>query len=202
MSSRKPSSLQVGFDVFERHAEYQLAQLERLLRASKALDEAGLLYGIVGGQAVAAHVSTVDPDAVRSTRDVDMLIRRDDLSQIKLALASAGFHYRHVAGLDMFLDGPHGKPSSGIHLVFAGERVRAENKTAAPNITETLQSQSGFKVITLDALVRMKLTSYRLKDQVHLQDLIGVGLIDGSWPALYPSPLRERLQAVIDNPDG
>ena len=28
----------------------------------------------------------------------------------------------------------------------------------------------------------MKLTSFRRKDQVHIQDMIGVGLIDATWP--------------------
>jgi hypothetical protein len=48
----------------------------------------------------------------------------------------------------------------------------------------------------------MKLTSYRLKDQVHLQDLIGVGLIDASWPGRFPPDLAARLQHLLDTPDG
>ena len=48
----------------------------------------------------------------------------------------------------------------------------------------------------------MKLTSYRLKDRVHLQDMISVGLIDETWPAKFPPALGERLQAVLDDPDG
>ena len=31
----------------------------------------------------------------------------------------------------------------------------------------------------------MKLTAHRLKDRVHLQDLIGVGQIDKTWPARF-----------------
>ena len=37
-----------------------------------------------------------------------------------------------------------------------------------------------FYVVSLEALVRMKLTSFLFKDRVHLQDLMGVGLIDAS----------------------
>lgn len=201
MKSSDHSGLLVGFDVFERHAEYQLAQVERLRRATLALDAADLMYAIVGGQAVAAHVSTIDPDAVRTTRDIDMMIRRNDLTAVTKALESVGFHYHHVAGLDMFLDGPGGKPSSAIRLIFATEKVRPESDAPAPDVTEVVQSERGFKVVTLEALVRMKLTTYRLKDQVHLQDFIGVGLIDHTWPAKYPEPLRERLQAIIDSPE-
>ena len=47
----------------------------------------------------------------------------------------------------------------------------------------------------------MKLTSFRYKDIVHLQDLISVGLLDSSYLERYPSPLRERLQHVLDNPE-
>ena len=34
----------------------------------------------------------------------------------------------------------------------------------------------------------MKLTSFRLKDQVHLMDLLEVGLIDSSWGDRFPAP--------------
>jgi hypothetical protein len=48
----------------------------------------------------------------------------------------------------------------------------------------------------------MKLTSFRRKDQVHLFDMIGVGLIDTTWPARFPPPLAVRLQELLDNPEG
>lgn len=60
---------------------------------------------------------------------------------------------------------------------------------------------SDYRVLALEALVRMKLTSFRLKDQVHLQDLVQVGLIDHSWPSRYAALLAERLQQILDNPD-
>jgi hypothetical protein len=47
----------------------------------------------------------------------------------------------------------------------------------------------------------MKLTSYRLKDRVHLLDMIGVGLIDSTWPIRFPAELAGRLQTLLDNPD-
>jgi hypothetical protein len=48
----------------------------------------------------------------------------------------------------------------------------------------------------------MKLTSWRLKDRVHLIDMIQVGLLDASWPARLPPPLAARLQELLDNPNG
>ncbi len=47
----------------------------------------------------------------------------------------------------------------------------------------------------------MKLIAFRRKDQVHLIDMLDVGLLDSSWPARFPSPLAERLQELIDNPE-
>jgi hypothetical protein len=33
-------------------------------------------------------------------------------------------------------------------------------------------------------------------------DMIGVGLIDASWPAYFEPPLNVRLQTLIDDPEG
>ena len=52
---------------------------ERLRRATRALDSAGVPYAVAGGNAVAEWVGRVDEDAVRTTRDVDLLLRRSDL---------------------------------------------------------------------------------------------------------------------------
>jgi hypothetical protein len=59
-----------------------------------------------------------------------------------------------------------------------------------------------FLALNLEALVRMKLTSFRRKDQVHVLDLIGVGLIDSSWPARFQPELAARLQELLDDPNG
>jgi GrpB-like predicted nucleotidyltransferase (UPF0157 family) len=174
---------------------------ERADRATKALDAGGVAYAVVGGNAVANWVSRMDEGAVRNTRDVDILIRRDDLEAAKAAMAVAGFVHAEVAGVDLFIEGPNGKPSEGIHLLFAGERVKATDPVPAPAVEESERTPT-FQVIALDALVRMKLVAYRLKDQVHLQDMVRVGLIDDTWPDRYPPELAERLRAVLANPEG
>src|SRR5882672_7826545 len=71
----------------------------RLLRAAAALDAARVPYAVVGGNAVAAWVSRADEAAVRNTRDVDILLRREDLPAATAALETAGFHHRRVASL-------------------------------------------------------------------------------------------------------
>jgi hypothetical protein len=172
---------------------------QRLLRATAALDGVGLPYAVAGGNAVALWVSRVDPGAVRNTSDVDLLVRRSDLDKIKAALAVAGFDYRHVAGLDVFLDGPGGRARDGIHLIFAGEMVRPGEALPNPEVTES-EAGGEFRVLRLQALVGTKLTAYRDKDRTHLRDLLEVGLIDGSWVQHYPAELAERLRAVVETP--
>jgi hypothetical protein len=174
---------------------------ERLERATSALNAAGVPYAVAGGNAVAAHVARIDPGAQRNTRDVDILLRREDLDDARRALEAVGFVYRHAAGLDVFLDGPDGRASEGVHVVLANEKVREHEPVGNPDVGEYEETEH-FRVLSLEALVRVKLTAFRRKDQVHLLDLIGVGLIDDTWPVRLPPVLGERLQQLLDDPDG
>ncbi|HEY6169453.1 MAG TPA: hypothetical protein VI454_15535 [Verrucomicrobiae bacterium] len=174
---------------------------ERLLRAAAALDKAGVPYAVAGGNAVAAWVSRVDEAAVRNTQDVDVILRRADLDAATRAMEQAGFVRRHVAGIEMFLDGPQARARDAVHVVLAVEKVRPDYALPAPDVTET-EATAGFRLLNLDALVRMKLTSFRDKDRVHLRDLIDVGLVDASWLERLPAALRSRLQQVLDTPEG
>lgn len=174
---------------------------QRLLQAAKALQSCGVDYAVVGGNAVAAWVATIDEAAVRNTQDVDLLIRRVDLAAAKAALESAGFTYRKAAGLDLFLDSPTSSPRSAVHVIFADEFVKPGEPAANPSVDESIDL-GAFRVINLDALVRIKLTAYRDKDRTHLRDLIGVGLLDASWIPRLPAPLAERLQHILDTPEG
>src|SRR5436305_8704752 len=92
--------LESGSIVTERMIRAVEKVRERLLRATAALEKAGVPYAVVGGNAVAAWVARVDESAVRNTQDVDLLIRHEDLEAAKAALAPAGFVYRHSASID------------------------------------------------------------------------------------------------------
>jgi hypothetical protein len=191
----------VKFSGWERALMAAEKVKERLGRATRALDAAGVPYAVAGGNAVAEWVGRIDEDAVRTTRDVDLLVRRSDLPAVRAALEAVGFMYHQVLDVDTFIDGPQGKPSGGVHLLFAGEKVRPRDEYPLPDLDES-QRAVGFQVAALEALVRMKLIAYRRKDQVHLLDLIGVGLVDASWPARLPPPLGDRLQRLLDDPNG
>jgi hypothetical protein len=173
---------------------------ERLLRATAALNQAGIPYAVVGGNAVASWVATVDEGAIRNTRDVDLLVRRSDLPAITATLEQVGFVAGEVLDVTMFRDGAEGKPSEAIHLLFAGEKIRPDHALPAPEI-QTVNDPANFRVIALESLVAMKLLSNRRKDQVHVEDLIGVGLIDSSWLPRLPPELADRLKHILDTPD-
>src|SRR4051794_37047128 len=159
---------------------------DRLIRATAALEAAGVNYAVAGGNAVAAWVSRVDDAAVRNTQDVDILLRRADLEAATTALEAVGFLRRHVASIDLFLDGPGAKARDAVHVVFAGEKVREDYPQPAPDVTDS-EASGPFRILSLPALVRMKLTSFRIKDKMHLLDLLDVGLLDEGWVATLPA---------------
>src|ERR1700677_945055 len=126
------TSLPLGLQSWKRTIRAVELVKTRLMRATAALENARLAYAVIGGNAVAAWVGRVDQSAVRFTQDVDLLILRSDLDAAKAALETAGFIYRHVASVDRFLDGPDAKARDAVHVIFAGERIRADYALPAP----------------------------------------------------------------------
>ena len=201
MTERLPMTEYDGLLALDRLERAVEKVRDRLLRSTAALEAAGVPYAVIGGNAVMAWVEQADESAVRFTQDVDLVLRREDLDRAGEALAKAGFIRRRVAGIEMFLDGPDAQARDAVHVIFSGEKVRPEYLAAVPDVAESV-SFTLYRVLALEAVVRMKLTSYRRKDQVHLLDMLDVGLIDATWPARYPAELAARLQHLIDTPDG
>src|SRR5438045_2955368 len=115
-----------GFDsatLLQRMVDAVEAVRIRLLRATQALEKHKVPYAVVGGNAVAAWVATVDEGAVRNTRDVDVMIRRADFPATKQALEAVGFLHREIAGEDVFLDDVNAAPRSAVHIIYGGEFV-------------------------------------------------------------------------------
>jgi hypothetical protein len=188
-------------DVLERMERAVLKVRERLLRATAALNGAAIPYAVVGGNAVASWVATIDEGAVRNTRDVDILVRRADLPVVAAALKEAGFVQDELLDVIMFRDGEAGKPSEAVHLLFSGEKTRPDHLLAAPEI-QTVTDPADFRVLTLESLVVMMLASNRSDSGMYLRDLIGVGLVDVSWLTKVVPPLVDRLQEILATPDG
>jgi hypothetical protein len=174
---------------------------ERLLRATAALEKAGVPYAVGGGNAVAAWVARVDEAAVRNTPDVELLLRRPDLDGAALVLEAAGFVRRDTNGTCLLLDGAQGTTRDAVRLLVAGEKGRPEDALPAPDVADS-EPIGAFRVLSLAALVQMELACFRRLNRLHLRDLLDVGLLDAAWRDRLPAELAARLQELLDTPDG
>lgn len=175
-----------------------IERVEKQLRDfTGALDEADIAYAIIGGNAVAAWVSTVDADATRSTKDVDVLLRRADWERVVDAVRPIGLVPEEVLGIPMFVEEENPSPKRAVHVIFADEPVRSGDPMRAPSVLAARRSAQGFLVIELPELVKMKLHAFRLRDQVHLVDMLSIGLLDSTWTATLPSSLQPRFEQVL-----
>jgi hypothetical protein len=171
-------------------------RLEQLIRLAETVEEifsaAELEYRLVGGVATYFYVEEASPDAGRLTKDVDVVVRREDLEKISQAAESFGFGYRQVAGVDMLVRVSEPSVRRAIHLIFACEKVRPTDPEPVPALREGRRIR-GIRLIPLEDLIRMKLTSFRAKDAAHIIDLDEAGLITPEIEAGLSPILRERL---------
>ncbi len=174
---------------FEERLE-QLFELAALVE--RIFSSAGLDYRIVGGVATYLYVEEVEPDAGRLTKDVDIAVRREDLEKIAKAAEAFGLRYRHVAGIDMLVRPDQPSARRAIHMVFAGEKVKPSDPEPIPELGTGRQIRQ-LRLIPLADLVRMKLTSFRAKDEAHINDLDEAGLIASEIEAGLSPVLAERL---------
>jgi hypothetical protein len=172
---------------------------ERLRKTVGILEAAKVPYAVIGGHAVRAWVAQVDEAAMRTTCDVDILVRPADLPALISAMTAAGFHHRNTSGLDMFVEHPDGSARDAVHVLLVGNVERGGEPN--PDIVPTARAND-FQTVELETLVRMKLNAFRRKDQVHLLDMILLGMIDRSWLDKYPQQLRLRLEELLEDPDG
>lgn len=176
--------------------EERLFELVGVLhKIAQVLADEQIPYELIGGLAVLVHVEEANPELTALTRDVDLMVRREDLERIKEAAAVHGFRFRDTAGVDMLLYGDTDSARNAVHLVFSGELVSPNQAAPNPPITPELKRiHSGeIRVIPVADLVRMKLSSYRLKDQVHIQAIDAAGLITPTVEANLSEELLKRL---------
>ena len=168
---------------YDTHVEQLFERVEQL---HSLLSAVGIPYRIVGGLAVFLHISERDPLRARLTADVDAAVHREHLPAIIEAAHKAGWVYRRAAGLDMLTDAEQPRARSAVHLECL------EPVPASPPVA----TREGVLLAPVANLVRMKLTSYRLKDRVHIQDLDGVGLITPEIEAQLTDVLKGRLAEI------
>jgi hypothetical protein len=177
---------------FEKRVE-QLFDLAG--RVEEAFSAAGLEYRVAGGLATYLYVEESEPDAGRLTKDIDIAVRREDLDKIAKAVAPFGLEYRHGAGVDMLVQAEAPSARRAVHLVFTGEKVRQDYPEATPELGPYRRIR-GIRLVPLADLIRMKLTSFRAKDEAHLKDLEEAGLITAEMEAGLSGLLRDRLAQV------
>jgi hypothetical protein len=178
---------------YDRHVEQLFDILGRLAAAFR---QGGIEYRIIGGIAAFLHVSERDPLRARITRDVDAAIDRGSLETLSEAVRPFGFEYRHAAGVGMLVDTADPKARSAVHFVFVREKVRPDYAEPVPDFSPAVQTAEGLLVAPVADVVRMKLTSFREKDRVHLRDMDSVGLITAEIEAQLPDLFRKRLAQV------
>jgi len=177
--------------------EERLFDLVGVLRKITApLMAAGVPHELIEGLAVLVHVEEADPEHSTLTRDVDLMIRRTDLESVIEIASRNGFRFRHARGVDMLMYGETDSARNAVHLVFSGERVRPTQVVPNPPIQPQTKSIHGTEVhvIPVADLVRMKLSSYRDKDRVHIRAMDAAGLITSEVAARLPDELKPRLQ--------
>jgi len=170
--------------IYDTHVEQLFDRIQQL---HQLLTAAGIPYRIVGGMAVFIHVSERDPLRARLTSDVDAALDRRNLPVVIEAAQKVGWVYRHVAGVDILVEAAQPRARSAVHLFVLDEKVPA---------SPAVETREGILLAPVADLVKMKLTSYRLKDRVHIQDLDGVGLISAEMETGLPEVLRQRLAEI------
>jgi hypothetical protein len=167
-------------------------------RVVNTIRESGADYRIIGGISVFLHIAQVDPTHARLSRDIDIAVRREDLDRIEESAIRHGFELQRAwkRGQETFTmyDRSEDVTRSHIHLILAGEKARAEHPEAVPPLGDVCLTADGVKIAPLEDVVYMMLTSYRLKDRVHIQDMDSIGLITPDIEARLPPVLRERLR--------
>lgn len=158
---------------YDNHLEQLFGRLRQL---HAILTAARIPYRIVGGMAVFLHVAERDPLRARLTPQLDAAIE---------AARRAGWDYRHAAGIDTLTGPPENRARSAVHLIFLAEKVRPEYAEPVP-ASAPEKTREGIAIAPVADLVRMKRTSFRLKDRVHIQDLDAVGLITTGVEAQCP----------------
>ena len=178
--------------LFESAMYHLIDELDQIV---KVLTEAGVPFAVVGGMAVNAHlVSSQQGSRAFVTRDIDLLVERNDLANIVQAAEAAGYTARKIMGGHMLIR-PGQQPGEAVHLVFAGEKSRSDHPLSHPPVRAENKHLFGIDVpvAALSDLVQMKLNSYRAKDLVHLQTLDASGLLTPQLERQLPAVLKQRL---------
>jgi hypothetical protein len=174
---------------------------EQLRKTVHVLETADIPYAVIGGHAVRAWVAEFDPAGRRGTRDVDIMLRACDLPPAISAMTTAGFCYRESPRGKMFLERPDARDRDAIDILICAQIEAGRSLEANPDVEPSIRLD-GFKTVPLETLVRMKLNAFRTIDRVHLQDMLEMQIVDPTWLGRFPAEFRNRLQELLEDPNG
>ncbi len=120
-----------------------------------------------------------------------MAIDRKDARNSRLQLRGKnGFRYADGAWT--------AGPSRGARSISysSAKKPGLNHLEPVPGFSAASYTKNGILLAPVADLVRMKLTSFRLKDKVHIIDLDSVGLITPEIEQGLPEALRDRLEQV------
>ncbi|HEY3739629.1 MAG TPA: hypothetical protein VGL53_07285 [Bryobacteraceae bacterium] len=182
------------------HSPYRLGMqslIDDLEKIVKVLNDSGAPYEFIDGVAVNTHIFAGHRSRSFVTRDIDVMIGREDLATVIEASRLAGYDGRRIMGGFMLIR-PGQEPGEAVHLVVSGERSKSTQPLPHPPVQPEWKDMAGLviPVAPLADLVRMKLTSFRPKDLVHLEILESTGLITLAIESALPPELLNRLASA------
>ena len=153
----------------------------------QALDEESIPYAIVGGMALNLLGYT------RETVDVDILLTPEGLERFRERLVGKGYLPAFAGALKSFRDT---QTNVKVEALITGE-YPGDGKpkpVAFPDPSVASVEQDGYRVISLEKLIELKLASgmtapHRLRDLADVQDLVST--LD------LPLELGERLDESV-----
>jgi hypothetical protein len=162
-----------------------------LKRLAQDLEDEGIPYAIIGGMALNLWGYT------RETVDVDILLTRESLAGFIDRFVGRGYVFAFTGATKAFRDT---QTQVKVEVITTGE-YPGDGKpkpVAFPDPATTSIDRDGYRVISLEKLVELKLASgltasHRLKDLADVQELIAIlklplelaGQLDASVRAEY-----------------
>ena len=164
-----------------------------------ALQSAGVRFEVIGGVAVNAHIFFSHRSRSFVTRDIDVLLHRDDLARVTQAVQPLGYEAKKIMGGYTLIRRDQDL-AEAIHLIFVGEKSKTIQPYPHPELHPELKNLFGVSipVASLQDLLHMKLNSLRPKDLIHLETLDEAGLITPALEQALPQILQNRLKQARD----
>ncbi len=178
--------------IFEAGMYSLVDDLEKIV---KALRDAGVHFEVVGGAAVNAYVLTKNRSRSFVTRDIDLLLNRNDLGRAAKAGETVGYRAKKMMG-GYALVRPGQDLGEAVHLLFVGEKSKSTQPFPHPELQpeEKRLFDISIPVAPLKDILQMKLNSLRPKDLIHIEILDDVGLITPDVELQLPPAFQERLK--------